>query len=618
MDWLKTAQKLLTEKNIDSKEFIETEKVFFENADQNRIKELEAAAKELKACLPKSEQQIVDTRVDNLQQAWKEAFSIAPPHLIRSEFSIDLSTYNHLIKDMEKELISEQQAFNKHANIEELLARHNEFFADDSLYLREARELINSLARLSAAFESVKESSESDTPLNDAFGRVSENWDVILSNIAVVKKQLERVPEQWKEFVERMNELSAWMESADKSIKDVLQDLQTAEEFDDQKVAFQDICRDVDKKKDEVMWLVQTCDMLSQYYPNTSARERAQLQELVNRYKSLMPTVEVTITRTKLYSRCYTYKKEVTEVCQLLQKVREDIKSKPKSIETIDQLVHQQQEGVNLLNEHRSNVLSLIQRGKQLARDSEQSPEFLGDLIKNLEQEWEDSYSKTIENLNRLKETQKVWIAYQEQRDHLMALLKRAENELKDVPTKYGNSKQLEAELISKKELKAELKKATEIQLAKLKDLSGYVVTIASPDRVGIINEEIEAITNNLEACQQKAETKTENLEKLTSTWSEIESNVKQVKTWTDEHAPSSMLVINSSILSPEERAKTTQQLQNQLTCHISTIDKLSDDVDSLIGRILRNFGGVFVSSVDLVMFFDILFRLQKLWKNLL
>lgn len=86
-----------------------------------------------------------------------------------------------------------------------------------------------------------------------------------------------------------------------------------------------------------------------------------------------------------------------------MQKVREEIKSKPKSIENIDQLVNQQQEAVDLLNQQRTNVVTMIQRGKELTRDGEQSPEFLQELVSKLELEWDDSYSKTVENLNNLK-----------------------------------------------------------------------------------------------------------------------------------------------------------------------------------------------------------------------
>lgn len=61
---------------------------------------------------------------------------------------------------------------------------------------------MNNLARLSAAYESINKNSESDT-LNDAYDRVIQNWKVIQSNISVVKKQLQQVPEQWKEFIQK-------------------------------------------------------------------------------------------------------------------------------------------------------------------------------------------------------------------------------------------------------------------------------------------------------------------------------------------------------------------------------------------------------------------------------
>ena len=62
---------------------------------------------------------------------------------------------------------------------------------------------MNNLARLSAAYESINKTSESDT-LNDAYDRVLQNWKVIQSNIAVVKKQLQQIPEQRKEFIHRL------------------------------------------------------------------------------------------------------------------------------------------------------------------------------------------------------------------------------------------------------------------------------------------------------------------------------------------------------------------------------------------------------------------------------
>jgi len=67
------------------------------------------------------------------------------------------------------------------------------------------------------------------------------------------------------------------------------------------------------------------------------------------------------------------------------------------------QLVDQQEKAVALLDDQRSNVVSMIHRGKELAKESEQPPEFLGDLVTSLEREWDEAYSKTVDNLNTLK-----------------------------------------------------------------------------------------------------------------------------------------------------------------------------------------------------------------------
>ena len=56
-----------------------------------------------------------------------------------------------------------------------------------------------------------------------------------------------------------------------------------------------------------------------------------------------------------------------------------------------------------MLDEQRTNVLSMIHRGKELVRESDHTPEFLGQLVSSLENEWEEAYSKTVNNLDTLK-----------------------------------------------------------------------------------------------------------------------------------------------------------------------------------------------------------------------
>lgn len=62
-------------------------------------------------------------------------------------------------------------------------------------------------------------------------------------------------------------------------------------------------------------WMVQVLDSLLPYIPEEEQKvEQKNLEELIGRYKHLIPTIDMTITKTEMYTKCFVYKKEVTEV----------------------------------------------------------------------------------------------------------------------------------------------------------------------------------------------------------------------------------------------------------------------------------------------------------------
>jgi len=62
-------------------------------------------------------------------------------------------------------------------------------------------------------------------------------------------------------------------------------------------------------------WMVQILDSLLPYVSeNQQQIEQKNLEELIVRYKHLIPTIDMTITKTEMYTKCFIYKKEVTEV----------------------------------------------------------------------------------------------------------------------------------------------------------------------------------------------------------------------------------------------------------------------------------------------------------------
>lgn len=51
---------------------------------------------------------IVQT-VEELQRRWRGLLERAPPHLMKLEFRLDEAVFHHCIKDIEKELVYEEQ-----------------------------------------------------------------------------------------------------------------------------------------------------------------------------------------------------------------------------------------------------------------------------------------------------------------------------------------------------------------------------------------------------------------------------------------------------------------------------------------------------------------------------
>ncbi|KAL1139459.1 hypothetical protein AAG570_006443 [Ranatra chinensis] len=241
-------------------------------------------------------------------------------------------------------------------------------------------------------------------------------------------------------------------------------------------------------------WLVQTLDGLANHASNANL-EQKRLEELITRYKRLIPTIEMTIVRTELYSKCYTYSKEVNEVCELLERVGLSGLPHIERGDSVAQLVKAQESAVTQLDSQRPNIMSMLQRGRDLAKDTA-APPFLKETVSRLETHWNHAYNTTLEKLNTLKATQKVWQSYCSQKSEILCLLERAEKELSKVSKPTGCQQAL-TELEKKQELNVALRKATENILLRLRDLCMQLAVVI-PDVNPILLSEVPIIFDEM------------------------------------------------------------------------------------------------------------------------
>ncbi|KAJ8895762.1 hypothetical protein PR048_001100 [Dryococelus australis] len=205
-DWLQKAEKLIAEKHIDTKQAVESHKVkkirtiyFFDQVNERWIQELVNSAQDLRNCLPINQHQPVSETVERLQAKWKEVLSFAPLHLMRLEFRLDETTFTQYLKEIEKEIHSEQQAFHRHEDVEAILTRHKEFFMERRM-MSEVERNLNKMSELAAQYTQFQPSEQS---LQAALSRACTQYQALTSKVDSLQQQLQQIPQRWKEYQDR-------------------------------------------------------------------------------------------------------------------------------------------------------------------------------------------------------------------------------------------------------------------------------------------------------------------------------------------------------------------------------------------------------------------------------
>lgn len=332
-------------------------------------------------------------------------------------------------------------------------------------------------------------------------------------------------------------------------------------------------------------WLVQTLDSLSSHCPELQGQEEQQkLEALITRYKNLIPTIEVTMVKTEVYSKCYTYRKEVREVCKLLKKVKEDssVKSQPENLDNVNQLIIQQETAVNQLDHQRVNIMSMLQRGKDLSKDVN-APKFVKEEVKQLETGWNQTYECTVEKLKTLKETQKIWTNYSDQKEEIINLLHKAEQELKNIAPGQHNSSNLTSDLQAKQEMSIHLRKATEDMLKRLRDLCSNLCQIAAVENQPLLQKEVTEIEKRLQVTLETVQERVVYLQQFNTKWTKFQSQLGELQTWAQITAPGMLQALQSEDITPEDRVLKATQLQQQLKEKLNILNLLNDEAVEIL-----------------------------------
>lgn len=346
----------------------------------------------------------------------------------------------------------------------------------------------------------------------------------------------------------------------------------------------QNICHEADSKREEMKWLVKTLDSLLPYSNESEGNmEQRNLEALIARYKNLIPTIEVTMVKTEVFSKCYTYRREVHEVVCLLNKVKEQTVNAPQpdSLEKVNLMIQDHQYAISQLDHQRTHIMSMLQRGRDLSRDIH-APSFVAAEVKTLETGWNEAYSEAVEKLKTLRETQTIWNEFQDQKLDILSILGTAESELRSITPLQTDPKNVYSDLKNKRVLNATLQQASRQKINRLQELCAELTPLADTTKRPILEREVTELEKQFFNTMEHVKDRVGYLEDYNTKWHSYKARLAELQAWTFQAAPHHIEGLQSQDLSPEERVAKANALHAMLSEKMKQLDLLASDASEL------------------------------------
>lgn len=346
----------------------------------------------------------------------------------------------------------------------------------------------------------------------------------------------------------------------------------------------QNICHEADSKREDMKWLVKTLDSLLPYATQHEAEmEQRNLEALIARYKNLIPTIEVTMIKTEVFSKCYTYRREVHEVVCLLNKVKDQTINAPApdSLDRVNKMILEQQYAISQLDHQRTHIMSMLQRGRDLSKDVH-APSFVSGEVKTLENGWNEAYNETVDKLKSLKGTQTVWNEFQDQKMEIVNLLGTAEGELRSITPLQTDPKNVSSDLKNKRDLNNALQQASHHMIDRLHELCTELAPLTDPAKRPMLEKEVTEIEKQFFNTMEHVKDRVSYLEDYSSKWNSYKARLIELQNWAGQTAPQLIEAIQSEDISPEERVAKANALHAVVSEKMKQLDLLASNASEL------------------------------------
>lgn len=332
-------------------------------------------------------------------------------------------------------------------------------------------------------------------------------------------------------------------------------------------------------------WLLKTLDFLISHAPEDVVhQEQKKLEDLVARYKVLIPTIEITMIKTEVFSKCYTYRQDVSTIVALLEKISTQAASQtaqqPENLNTVKQMIKVQETAINQLDNQRGHIMTMLQRGKDLSKDIH-APAFINEEVKNLETGWNQTYTTTQEKLHTLKNVENIWQQFDNQKREIMSLINLAETELRSVTPLQTNPANCITDLQNKQQLQVHLQKSAVPIFSKLENLYEKLVA-ETPVKEEVFLKDMSDLHKRFNNTLDHLRDRVDYLENYNSKWNDYKKRLSDLHAWATQIAPQVIESLKSPDLAPEERKQRLEKLEVEFNEKMKTFELLSSDAFDL------------------------------------
>jgi nesprin-1 len=234
-EYLKKANHWLTQPLNDNREDLDAQILFFENLNDKHVKNFINCANDLSKYLPNEGKQNVVEIVDKLQTKWNDLVTIVPLHLMKIQFHIENMKFTNLLRDIERELNYEEQAFHRNEDLDKLLAQHIEFFQQSSV-MKVAQQSLTTMHNILSHYSNEL---PNDKELSNVYQNKMIVWQNLCKRIDIICNDLQQIPDQWKTYRMKFSQIEKWMDNVEVSLSKLTRELHSLEEFEREKLIFQ-------------------------------------------------------------------------------------------------------------------------------------------------------------------------------------------------------------------------------------------------------------------------------------------------------------------------------------------------------------------------------------------